>query len=156
MQQGGVGLGGHSGQGPLHGGEQTRIIGIYHRSRHGVGLVGQHRHIHPRGLQPGDEVHHAGIGGGLVLLMGIVPGGELLQGFFQGGFVPVPLRGKALHQLGDTVAHHALILLHGVLRPAPPGAHPVARIGQVVDGIQQSAVQIKDHILIHAAPSAYS
>ena len=39
--------------------------------------------------------------------------------------------------------------LHRVLRPAVPAADPVAGVRQILDGVQQGAVQVKDHILVH-------
>lgn len=109
----------------------------------GVSLVGEHRALHACGVQRVNEGSNARVRRGLVLLVGIVPGGKLSQRSGQllrcagiGGRKP-------LHELRDAVAHHMLELLHRKLRPPVLCAHPVACISQVVDGVQQSAVQIK-------------
>ena len=58
-------------------------------------------------------------------------------------------RGEPAHQIGDAVTHHALDGLYGVLRPAVFPADGVGGGRQIPDGIQQRAVQIKNHCAIH-------
>ena len=150
-QPGGVGLGRYARAVAPHGGKAAgaKVVGN-DAAAQGISLVGEYRALDALGLQCVQQCRNAGVGRGLVLLVGIVPGGELRQrrrqlrqGFFQGGLVPGPLRGKALHQLGDAVAHHQFELCHRKGGPAVLGTHPVAGIGKVVDGVQQGAVQIK-------------
>ena len=108
-----------------------------------VGLVGEHRApdaVCPQLVQKGGN---AGIGGGFILLVGVVPGGEFGQRSGQLFRCAGIFRGKALHQFRDAVAHHVLELFHRKGGPAVLCAHPVARVGKIVDGVQQGAVQIK-------------
>ena len=82
-----------------------------------MGLVGQHRHAHPRPLQRGEHLRNTRIGRGLVLFVGVVICGMFRNGGRQ--LLPAqPLRREALHQIGDAVAHHALELVHRMGGPA--------------------------------------
>ena len=108
-----------------------------------VGLVGEYRAsdaVCPQLVQQGGN---AGIRGGFILFVGVVPGGELGQRGRQLLRRAGILRREALHQLRDAVAHHVFELFHRKGGPAVLCAHPVARIGKVIDGVQQGAVQIK-------------
>ena len=108
-----------------------------------VSLVGEHRALHARGVQRVNEGSNARVRRGLVLLVGIVPGGKLRQRSGQllrcagiGGRKP-------LHELRDAVAHHVLELFHRKGGPAVLCTHPIACIGKVVDGVQKGTVQIE-------------
>ena len=144
VQPGGVGLGGYARAVAPHGVKAAgaKVVGN-DAAAQGIGLVGEHRALDALGFQCVQQCRNAGVGRGLVLLVGIVPGGELRQrrrqlrrGAGVGG-------GEPLHQLGDAVAHHQLELRHRKGGPAVLCTHPVAGIGKVVDGVQQGAVQIK-------------
>ena len=52
-------------------------------------------------------------------------------------------------QLGDAVSHHAFVRVHRVDRPAAGGAYVIARVRQIVDGVQKGAVQVKNHVSNH-------
>ena len=147
-QKGGVGLHRGVGQGPLHHVEHAREIVLHHRTRQGVGLVGQHRQTHPLPLQRRQKLGYAGIGGGLVLLVLAVIGGELRQRARQR--LPVrPGGDEPLHQLGDAVSHHAFVRVHRMDGPAVGGAYVIARVRQIIDGVQKGAVQVKNHVSNH-------
>ena len=149
MQKRGIRLGGRALHSPLDVRKNTGEIPPNNFGDQAVGFVGQHCHSHSRFFQPGQQFLYAGIRSRLVLLVGVVVGHELLQDSrdpLRG--VPV-LRGKTDGQLGHAVAHIALVFLHGVGGPAMAAAHPVSRVRQVVNGIQESTIQIKNNILIH-------
>ncbi len=112
-------------------------------------LVGKDGGLDAFGLQGVQQLRDAGIGSRLVFLVGIVPGRELGQRRGQPFGRPGIGGRKALHQLRDAVADHVLELLHRKGRPAVLSADPVACIGQVVDGVQKGAVQIKKDRFYH-------
>ena len=144
VNTGGVGLGGYARAAAPHQNKPTcPEIMLDDLAAQRVSLVGEHRALHACGVQRVNEGSNARVRRGLVLLVSIVPGGKLRQRSGQllrcagiGGRKP-------LHELRDAVAHHVLELLHRKLRPPVLCAHPVACISQVVNGVQQSAVQIK-------------
>ena len=92
----------------------------------------------------GQELGDAGVGAGVVLAVGgvvraeVLVDGVLFRGAGAGG-------DGALDELADAVAHEAADVVERVLR------HPVRRergVGgemQVLDGVQQSSVEVEDH-----------
>ena len=144
IEPGGVRLCGHAGPAAAHGikAAGAEIVGNDLAAQR-VGLVGEHCALNTLCPQRVQQLRDAGIGGRLVLLVGVVPGGELGQRGRQLLRRAGVLRREALHQLRDAVAHHVLELFHRKGGPAVLFTHPVSRIGKVVDGVQKGAVQIE-------------
>ncbi len=61
-------------------------------------------------------------------------------------------RGQPLNQFGDAVADKIAELVGRVPRPAAPRADAVAGVGQVVQRVQQCAVQVKNDGFVHGFP----
>ena len=108
-----------------------------------VGLVGKDGRLDALGLQSVQQLCHAGVRGGLVLFVGIIPGAERCQRGCQLFRRAGALRGETFYQFGDAIAHKVLVSFYGKGRPAVLGTDPVGRVGQVVDRVEQGAVQIK-------------
>ena len=146
----GGGLCRYVGHGTAHDFKQAGVkIPGHHRAGKLVRFVGEHGHPHPGGFQPGQQCRYAGVGRRLVVHMHAVyfvklgqRGGQLGRAAAVGGAEP-------LHQLGDAVAHKVAVFGRRVLGPAVGRANPVGRVGQIVDGIQKCAVQIKQYGFIH-------
>ena len=120
-----------------------------------VGLVGVYRHPDAFLVQPGQQFRHARVGRRLVEFVGAVLDVKLFQ---RGGQLfrrALRFRAEPLHQFGDAVAHKITVLRHIVGGPAVGRAHPVGGIRQVVDGVQQGAVQIKQYSCIHSPCSLF-
>ena len=141
---GGVRLGGHPGAAAPHDEEPllAEVVGNDPAAQ-GVGLVGKDGAPDAEAVQGVHQRGNAGVRRCFIFFMGIVPGrelgqrgGQLLRAAAVGG-------GEPLHQFGDAVAHHVLELLHREGGPAVLCADPVPGIGQIVDGVQQGAVQIE-------------
>ena len=154
VDAGGVGFDRHAGPAAPHQrkGPGGKVV-VDDAAAEGVRLVGKDRRLDALGPEGIQQLRDAGIGGGLVLLVGVVAGGELGQGGGQLFGAAAVRRGEALHQLGDAVAHHVFVLLHRKGGPAVLGADPVAGVGQVVDGVQEGAVQIKENGVDHRVRS---
>ena len=114
-----------------------------------VRLVGADRQPHSGGFQLFQQLRHPGIGRGQLHIVSAVVPVELRKGPFQRLRLLGLCRRKPAHQIGDAVTHHALDGLYGVLRPAVFPADGVGGGRQIPDGIQQRAVQIKNHCAIH-------
>ena len=144
IQAGRVRFGGHARAAAAHGGKASGAkVMRDDLPAQRVGLVGKHRTLDARRLQLVQQLRGARVGGSLIFFVGVVPGRELGQRGRQLFRCAGIFRGKAFHQLRDAVAHHVLELLHRKGGPAVLCAHPVARVGQIVDGVQQGAVQIE-------------
>ncbi len=93
--------------------------------------------------QPVQHLHDAGVGGGLVLHVEEVVGPEIAEAF--GG---QRLRGALGHSTGDepahSVAHKAADLVQGPAGQAVDCEGVIGAVGQVLEGVQQGAVQVKD------------
>ena len=100
-----------------------------------VRFVGKDGGLDALGLQRGQKLGDAGVRGGLILLVGVVPGRELGQRRGQPLRRPGLRGGKALHQLGNAVADKMLVGLHRKGGPVVLGADPVGGVGEVVDGV---------------------
>ena len=129
--------------------EDTGKVVFHDLPAKAVRLVGVNRQGHSPSPQPLQQCRDAVIGPCLVHVVGAVIGGKLGESIGQQQGTAALLRRKPPHQIGDSMAHHGLELLCGVLRPAVPAADPVSGIGQVLNRVQQGAVQVKDHCMIH-------
>ncbi len=131
-----VGLGGHTGAAAPHQRKAVRAeVVLDDLSTKSVRFVGKDGGLDALGLQRGQQFRDAGVGGGLILLVGVVPGRELGQRRGQLLRRPGVSGGKALHQLRDAVADEMLVGLHWKGGPAVLGADPVGGVGEVVDGV---------------------
>ena len=114
-----------------------------------VGFVGKNRRLDALGLERVQQFRDAGIGRGLVFLVGVVPGSEFCQRCGQLVGRPGRFGREPLDEFGDAVADHVFELLDRKGRPAVLCADPVSGIGKVVDGVQQGAVQIEKNRFNH-------
>ena len=117
-----------------------------------MGLVGVDRQSDAPVPQVCQQLRDAVIGGRAVQVVLPVIGGKLLQRLRQLLGAAALRRGEFFHQIGNSMAHHGLEFLHRICGPAVLPAHPVARPRQIVNGIEQRSVQVKNHGLIHAVP----
>ena len=144
------GFGGHARPGtPDHLKQAAVKVAAHHVPGELIGLVGVDGHPDALGMQPGQQFRHTGIRRGLVEHVGAVPGIEFLQGggeFFRRA---LGFRAEPLHQFGDAVAHKIAVSVHRIGGPAVGRTDEVGGIRQVVDGVQQGAVQIKQYGFIH-------
>ena len=72
------------------------------------------------------------------------------QRFLQRFWVALILGAEPLHQFWDAVTDEVFILCGVMFRPAVGFAHAVGGISQVVDGIQQGSVQVKQYGFKHS------
>ena len=124
----------------------TKIL-LDKRGRRDVVLVSEHGKLHTRGTQAVEHLDRAGIGGGVVLLVLAVISPKLGKRLLKHTAVARVLGGhKALNQLEHAVSHLVAILVNGKCRPAMRLAGMVAGGCQVLERVEDGAVQIKDHM----------
>ncbi|MPM21230.1 hypothetical protein SDC9_67674 [bioreactor metagenome] len=114
-----------------------------------VRLVGENGQLHSRLPQSRQRLQQTGVGRGLVHFMGVVIVHKPADGLRHSLRRALSLRSKALRQLGDSVAHHMADFAARKGRPTVFPADVVGRVGQIVQRVQQRAVQIKNCRLKH-------
>ena len=106
----------------------------------------------PAALQPGQQRRHTGVRRGFVVHVGAI---DLYQTrpASRASCSWAARRSPGLNRstsFGDAVAHEVAVLRGVMLRPAVGGAHAVRGVGQVVDRVQQGAVQVKQYGFKHS------
>lgn len=110
-------------------------------------LVGEHGKLDACGAQAVEHLDCAGVGGGVILLMLAVIGPKLGKRLLKHMAVAHILgRHKALNQLEHAVSHLVAVLVNGKRGPAVRLAGMVAGGRQVLERVEDGAVQIKDHM----------
>lgn len=110
-------------------------------------LVSEHGKLHARGAQAVEHLDRTGIGGGVVLLVLAVVSSKLGKRLLKHTAVARILgRHKALNQLEHAVSHLVAVLVNGKCGPAVRFAGMVAGGRQVLERVEDGAVQVKDHM----------
>ena len=110
-------------------------------------LVSEHGKLNARGAQAVEHLDRAGIGGGVVLLVLAVVSPKLGKRLLKHTAVARILgRHKALNQLEHAASHLVAVLVDGKRGPAVRLAGMVAGGRQVLERVEDGAVQIKDHM----------
>ena len=117
------------------------------RSRRDVVLVSEHGKLNARGAQAVEHLDRAGIGSGVVFLVLAVVSPKLGKRLLKHAAVACVLGGhKALNQLEHAVSHLVAVLVNGKRGPAVRLAGMVAGGRQVLERVEDGAVQIKNHM----------
>ena len=110
-------------------------------------LVGEHGKLNARCAQAVEHLDRAGIGGGVVLLVLAVVSPKLGKRLLKHTAVTRVLGGhKALDQLEHAVSHLVAVLVHGKRGPAVHLAGMVTGGRQVLERVEDGAVQVKDYM----------
>ena len=107
-------------------------------------LVGKHGKLNTCGAQTVEHLDRAGVGGGVVLLVLAVICPKLGKRLLKHAVVARVLGGhKALDQFEHAVSHLVAVLVHGKRGPAVHLAGMVAGGRQILERVEDGAVQIK-------------
>ena len=118
-------------------------IGLAQTLHCAVKLIGYHRRTDSRRPEPVQQLQHPGVGGGLVLHIHQVVGPEIGQHLMLQGLVRA-LRHRPVDQQPHAVAHEAADLLHRAGGQVVERQGVIGAVGQVLQGVQQGAVQIEN------------
>lgn len=120
-------------------------------------LVGEDGERDTRLAHGVEHVDDAGVGRGVVLFVLAVVGAKLCQGGLEHHSVAGILRGhEALDQLEHAVADLVAVLVDGEGGPSVQLAGMVAGKGEILQCVEDGAVQVKDYVLeFHSTPVGY-